>query len=176
VKRAMDIVLSWLLIVLFAPAMLVIAALVAAGDGASAVFTQTRIGLRGSPFTMYKFRRCSPPRLPTPEAPTIHRTKRITGSGRWLRRTSLDELPQLINVLRGDMSLVGPRPEMPFIVAQYEPWQRRRLDVQTRHHRALAGPRRKDLPLSDNIEYDFYYIRNWSIWLDSRSSSRPSPS
>ncbi|MGQ9733011.1 MAG: sugar transferase, partial [Candidatus Zipacnadales bacterium] len=103
---------------------------------------------------------------PYEEAPSTEEDARITSVGRWLRRSSLDELPQLWNVLRGEMSLVGPRPEMPFIVEQYEPWQRRRLDVKPGLTGLWQILGRKDLPLRDNIEYDFYYIRNRSLTLD----------
>jgi lipopolysaccharide/colanic/teichoic acid biosynthesis glycosyltransferase len=99
-------------------------------------------------------------------APTSDFDPRVTPAGRWLRRTSLDELPQLINVLRGEMSLVGPRPEMPFLVAQYEPWQRRRLDVQPGITGLWQVIGRKNLPLHLNMQYDFYYIKNQSFMLD----------
>jgi lipopolysaccharide/colanic/teichoic acid biosynthesis glycosyltransferase len=83
-----------------------------------------------------------------------------------LRKTSLDELPQLLNVLVGHMSMVGPRPEMPFLVEQYEEWQRRRLDVKPGVTGLWQVVGRKNLPLSRNMEYDFYYIMNQSLFLD----------
>ena len=90
----------------------------------------------------------------------------LTPTGRWLRRTSLDELPQLINVIRGDMSLVGPRPEMPFIVDTYGEWEKRRLSVKPGITGLWQILGRKDLPMHDNLQYDFYYIRNRSMALD----------
>ena len=91
---------------------------------------------------------------------------RVTRVGRFLRRTSLDELPQLINILRGDMSFVGPRPEMPWRVADYEPWQRARFSVPP----GLTGwwqvNGRADKPMHLHTEDDLYYIENYSIWLD----------
>jgi lipopolysaccharide/colanic/teichoic acid biosynthesis glycosyltransferase len=99
-------------------------------------------------------------------APTDPDDSRITPSGRFLRRTSLDELPQLLNVLRGEMSMVGPRPEMPFIVEKYEPWQRRRLDVKPGITGLWQVIGRKNLPLHLNMEYDLYYIKNQSLLLD----------
>jgi lipopolysaccharide/colanic/teichoic acid biosynthesis glycosyltransferase len=83
-----------------------------------------------------------------------------------LRETSLDEFPQFFNVLKGDMSLVGPRPEMPFIVEQYKDWERRRLKVKPGITGLWQIMGRKDLPLHENIEYDFYYIKNQSLLLD----------
>jgi len=81
-------------------------------------------------------------------------------------RASIDELPQLINVLKGDMSLVGPRPEMPFIAASYDEWQRRRLSVKPGITGLWQILGRKDLPMHANLQYDFYYIRNRSLSLD----------
>ncbi|MCU0612831.1 MAG: sugar transferase, partial [Candidatus Eisenbacteria bacterium] len=83
-----------------------------------------------------------------------------------LRRTSLDELPQVLNVINGTMSFVGPRPEMPFIVARYQGWQAQRLNVKPGMTGLWQIMGRKDLPLEENLEYDFYYIRNQSILLD----------
>jgi len=91
---------------------------------------------------------------------------RVTRVGRFIRRTSIDELPQLVNVLKGEMSLVGPRPEMPFIVAEYDDWQRRRLSVKPGITGLWQILGRKDLPMHANLQYDFYYIRNRSLTLD----------
>jgi lipopolysaccharide/colanic/teichoic acid biosynthesis glycosyltransferase len=96
---------------------------------------------------------------------------RVTGLGRLLRRTSMDELPQLVNVLRGDMSLVGPRPEQPFIVQSYRPWQRRRLEVRP----GITGwwqVEGRDLPMHWHTDYDLYYIYNYSLALDIKILAR----
>jgi lipopolysaccharide/colanic/teichoic acid biosynthesis glycosyltransferase len=90
----------------------------------------------------------------------------LTPLGHRLRALSIDELPQLWNVLRGEMSLVGPRPEMPFIVADYDEWQRRRLSVPPGITGLWQILGRKDLPMHENLQYDFYYIRNRSLALD----------
>jgi exopolysaccharide biosynthesis polyprenyl glycosylphosphotransferase len=166
VKRVADVVVSALLLVLLAPLLAVVALISRGQTGASAIFRQERIGQRGRPFTLYKLRSMRPDAEPYAEAPSSEDDPRITPIGRWLRHSSLDEAPQLWNVIRGDMSLVGPRPEMPFIVEQYSPWQRRRLDVRPGITGLWQILGRKDLPLRDNIEYDFYYIRNRSLALD----------
>jgi lipopolysaccharide/colanic/teichoic acid biosynthesis glycosyltransferase len=90
----------------------------------------------------------------------------VTRIGRFLRRYSFDEFPQLINVLLGQMSMVGPRPEMPFLVEQYEEWQKRRLDVKPGVTGLWQIVGRKNLPLALNLEYDFYYIKNQSLFFD----------
>jgi len=116
---------------------------------------------------MYKIRTMDPRVDLYAEAPTDPNDRRISGRlGRFLRRTSLDELPQLWNVIRGEMSLVGPRPEMPFIVDRYKDWQRRRLVVKPGITGLWQIMGRKDLPLHANLEYDFYYIQNQSILFD----------
>ena len=91
---------------------------------------------------------------------------RVTRFGRFLRRWSLDELPQLVNVLTGAMSLVGPRPEMPFLVEQYEPWQRHRLTVRPGLTGFWQVVGRKELPLHSHLEYDLYYVRHREWFLD----------
>jgi len=166
IKRAMDIVGGVLLLILTVPVWLIVPPLIRRETGASALFEQTRIGLDGEPFTMLKFRTMRPESDPYAPSPTDDNDERITPTGRWLRRFSLDELPQLLNVLRGDMSLVGPRPEMPFIVERYQPWQRLRLQVRPGLTGLWQILGRKDLPLVENIEYDFYYINNRSLLMD----------
>lgn len=166
IKRALDLVVASLLLVVLAPLLLLVAWWVRRDTGASAIFRQTRIGYRGRPFVLLKFRTMRPETNPYEPSPRDPGDPRVTPFGRFLRRWSLDELPQLINIVRGDMSLVGPRPEMPFVVEQYEPWQRQRLNARPGMTGLWQILGRKDLPLHQNIEVDFYYIRNWSIWLD----------
>jgi exopolysaccharide biosynthesis polyprenyl glycosylphosphotransferase len=165
-KRTIDVVASVLLSIVCLPLALVIAMVVRRQTGDSAVFRQERIGVNSRPFILYKFRSMRSDAEPYAEAPDDEDDPRITPIGRWLRRFSLDEIPQLWNVIKGEMSLVGPRPEMPFIVQQYEPWQRRRLEVKPGLTGLWQILGRKDLPLRENIEYDFYYIRNRSLLLD----------
>ena len=166
VKRLADFLLALFLTVLTLPLMLVIALLVPLQTRESPLFLQRRIGLNGRPFTMLKFRTMyaeAEAYAPSPEHP---HDKRITGVGRWLRKYSIDELPQLLNVLAGQMSVVGPRPEMPFLVDQYQSWQRRRLMAVPGMTGLWQVLGRKDLPLRDNVEYDFIYILNQSLRLD----------
>jgi exopolysaccharide biosynthesis polyprenyl glycosylphosphotransferase len=165
-KRLCDVLAATFVLVLAGPLMLGIALAIRRQTGASALFCQRRVGLHGREFTMLKFRTMradTDAYAPSPDAPD---DARVTPVGRWLRRYSLDELPQLFNVLRGEMSIVGPRPEMKFLVDQYEPWQLRRLDALPGLTGLWQILGRKDLPLRENIEYDFYYIRNQSLLLD----------
>jgi exopolysaccharide biosynthesis polyprenyl glycosylphosphotransferase len=131
-----------------------------------ALFKQRRVGQGGRPFDMYKFRTMVPDAEPYAVAPRERDDPRVTSYGRWLRATSIDELPQLLNVLKGEMSLVGPRPEMPFIADGYDEWQRRRLVVKPGITGLWQILGRKDLPMHQNLQYDFYYIRNRSLALD----------
>jgi exopolysaccharide biosynthesis polyprenyl glycosylphosphotransferase len=174
-KRGLDILASAAALVLLGPLMLVLARLVRRETGATALFVQERIGLRGRPFPMLKFRTMRPDADPYAPGPGSPDDPRVTRTGQWLRRYSLDELPQLLNVLRGDMSLVGPRPEMPFLVARYQPWQRRRLDAKPGITGLWQILGRKDLPLIDNIEYDFYYLRHRGLLLDLEILARTAP-
>lgn len=166
VKRTADILLSLLLIALLSPLLALVYIILALGGKGSPIFRQVRTGRNGRPFTLLKFRTMKPETGEYEVAPVRADDPRITGFGRFLRRTSLDELPQLFNVLGGSMSMVGPRPEMPFIVQGYSAWQRRRLEVRPGLTGLWQIMGRKDLPLHDNLEYDFYYIRNRSLMLD----------
>ncbi|MCB2156825.1 sugar transferase [bacterium] len=141
----------------------------------TAIFAQERVGRDGRKFRLYKYRTMHTNAEAYAVAPTSQEDPRITRVGRWLRKTSLDELPQLWNVLKGDMSMVGPRPEMPFIVEQYEEWQKRRLDVKPGVTGLWQVVGRKNLPLHLNMEYDFYYIKNQSLLLDTEILIRTVP-
>lgn len=166
VKRALDLILTVPMLALSTPLWAFAALMIKRDSPGPVLFSHNRVGMGGRVFRLHKFRTMKMDAEPYAPAPGDQGDPRITRFGRWLRKTSLDELPQFLNVLKGDMSLVGPRPEMPFIVAQYEPWQRRRLDVP----QGLTGlwqiAGRKQLPLHFNLEYDFYYIRNWTLLLD----------
>lgn len=165
-KRTLDITVALLLIVILCLPALLISLLIILDSKGPVIFKQERIGKDGRSFTMHKFRTMYGDVEPYAEAPMNPEDPRITRFGTLLRKTSLDEIPQLYNVLRGEMSMVGPRPEMPFIVEKYEPWQRRRLDVKPGITGLWQIVGRKNLPLYLNLEYDFYYIKNQSLLLD----------
>jgi exopolysaccharide biosynthesis polyprenyl glycosylphosphotransferase len=165
-KRLTDLLVSGILIALLSPMMLFIYFMLLLQRKGSPIFSQSRIGRSGKPFTLFKFRTMKPEAGEYEVAPLSSSDPRVTGIGRFLRKTSLDELPQLLNVLFGTMSLVGPRPEMDFIVREYNQWQRHRLDVKPGLTGLWQIMGRKDLPLHENIEFDFYYIRNQSLMLD----------
>jgi exopolysaccharide biosynthesis polyprenyl glycosylphosphotransferase len=167
IKRAFDLVLAIILLIPFSFLLPVIWLLVKLKSKGPVIFRQERIGRSGKHFIMYKFRTMHMNVNDYEEAPITPSDPRIIGwVGRMLRRTSLDEMPQLVNVLLGQMSMVGPRPEMPFIVDSYEKWQRHRLTVKPGITGLWQILGRKDLPLHSNLEYDFYYIRNQSFLFD----------
>jgi len=166
VKRAFDCVVSTLGILALTPLWPWWALRIRLDDPGPILFAHRRIGKDGVPFTMYKFRTMTCESDAYSQSPHEAADPRITSYGRWLRKTSIDELPQLWNVLKGDMSLVGPRPEMPFIVEKYDEWERRRLAVKPGITGLWQILGRKDLPMQDNLQYDYYYIRNRSLWLD----------
>ncbi len=165
-KAALDYTLTTLILVPALPLMGVIAVLIKLDSAGPIFFRQERVGFKGRIFKIFKFRTMHTGCDRYEVAPAKKEDPRVTRVGRFLRRTSLDELPQLLNVLTGDMSLVGPRPEMPFLVKEYEPWQLRRLDVKPGITGLWQILGRKDLPLHDNLEYDFYYIQNRSLAWD----------
>ena len=165
-KRVMDVMASLVLGLFASPIFPFICLAIRMSSKGPAIFRHTRIGKDGKPFVMYKFRTMYHEVNEYEEAPFHKDDARIIPVGRWLRRSSLDELPQLFNVLKGEMSMVGPRPEMPFIVESYEPWQRARLSVRPGITGLLQISGRKDLPLHSNLEYDFYYIQNQSLLFD----------
>jgi len=166
-KRLFDVCGALAGLALFAPLLLWCAWRIRATSPGPALFAQQRVGRHGRPFRMLKFRTMHRDVDPEAVAPTGPGDARVTRFGRFLRATSIDELPQLWNVLRGEMSLVGPRPEMPFIVAGYDEWQRRRLSVKPGITGLWQILGRKDLPMHRNLQYDFYYIRNRSVALDA---------
>jgi exopolysaccharide biosynthesis polyprenyl glycosylphosphotransferase len=165
-KRAFDLVCASAGLLLTAP-LIAWVALRLWRRGVSPWFVHERIGRGGKPFRMIKLRTLRDDVGAYEEAPRGPDDPRITSYGRWLRATSIDELPQLWNVLRGEMSIVGPRPEMPFVVERYDTWQLRRLAVKPGITGLWQILGRKDLPMHENLQYDFYYIRNRSLALDA---------
>lgn len=171
IKRMMDIVGSLFCIVLFSPVMLVTAVLVKVTSPGNVIFKQERVGLHNRPFQMYKFRSMTV--QPPDEEVDKWTTKgdaRVTTVGRFIRKTSIDELPQLFNVLKGDMSLVGPRPERPFFVEKFkEEIPRYMVKHQVRPGMtgwAQVNGLRGDTSIKKRIELDLYYIENWNLLFD----------
>ena len=165
-KRAFDLCASALLLILLFPLLAIMALLIKIDSTGPAIFRQKRTGRGGREFVLYKLRTMdnqAPPYAPTPSSQD---DPRITRLGRFLRRTSLDELPQLVNVLKGDMSLVGPRPEMPFIVAIYNERQRQRLNVKPGITGLWQISEDRAFQIHENLEYDLYYVENRSFFLD----------
>jgi exopolysaccharide biosynthesis polyprenyl glycosylphosphotransferase len=162
---------AFLLLVVFAVPMAIIALLIKLTSKGAVFYKQTRIGMDQRKFEMLKFRtmHINPEDQKTPKW-TAENDSRRTGIGKFLRRTSIDELPQLINVLKGEMSLVGPRPEQPYFVEQFSENHRRYM----LRHKVKAGMTgwaqihgmRGDTSLRKRLVYDLYYVKNWSLALD----------
>jgi exopolysaccharide biosynthesis polyprenyl glycosylphosphotransferase len=175
-KRFFDIVFSAVMLIAISPLLLVIGALIKLTSPGPIIFRQARCGLNGRRFTLYKFRsmidnaqelRAQLDHLNEREiAFKIARDPRVTPLGRWLRKFSLDELPQFFNVLRGDMSIVGPRPPLPEEVEQYARWQRRRLRMRPGLTCLWAVAGRDRIDFNAWMRMDISYIENWSLQLD----------
>jgi len=165
-KRTIDLILSSLLLVLLGPLFLLIAFLIKVDSHGPALFIQKRVGRNGELFNIFKFRSMYINAPKYDFSPTTSVDPRITRIGRFIRQTSLDEFPQLINVLLGHMSLVGPRPEMPFIVQNYTPAQRQRLQMTPGITGLWQLSADRAHQIHENIQYDFYYIRNRGFFLD----------
>lgn len=177
VKRWIDLAVSTVALLILAPLLALAAVVVRLDTAGSVVFRQTRIGRGGQPFVMYKFRTM----VVDPDGELrlfrdndgrfrhkIADDPRITRAGRWLRRTSIDELPQLLNVVRGEMSLVGPRPELPQIVHAYEPWQHRRHVVRPGITGWWQTRGRSECVMHEHTELDLYYVDHLSPELDAQ--------
>ena len=172
-KRIVDVVGSLMGIVITSPIMLLSALLIKLTSPGPVIFKQERVGLHNKPFHMYKLRTMER-QAPGEEkkAWTVRNDPRVTPVGKFLRRTSLDELPQLFNILRGDMSLVGPRPERPLFVDKFKE-EIPRYMVKHQVRPGLTGwaqvnGLRGNTSIRKRIEYDIYYIENWTMWFDMK--------
>ncbi|HXE76447.1 MAG TPA: sugar transferase [Candidatus Xenobia bacterium] len=176
-KRLLDLLGAALLLVLLAPLLALLAVLIKLTSAGPVLYRQTRCGLGGRRFTLYKFRsmvadaeqrQAELAELNEADGPVfkMRHDPRVTPLGRWMRKLSLDELPQLWNILKGDMSFVGPRPPLPQEVEKYERWQRRRLRMRPGLTCLWALEGRSQLSFSRWMELDMAYIDNWSLWLD----------
>lgn len=176
VKVVVERALALVLLVLAAPVLGVLVALVRADSPGPAVFRQVRIGRDGQPFTMLKLRTMALAPMALPEAVNdadgclfkLREDPRVTRVGACLRRLSLDELPQLVNVVRGEMALVGPRPPLPEEVERYDDDARRRLVVTPGLTGLWQVSGRSDLSWADTVRLDVRYVDNWSLGLDAR--------
>ncbi|MCL6520217.1 MAG: sugar transferase [Armatimonadetes bacterium] len=177
IKRCLDVVISLMMLIILAPLMLLVALAIKLESEGPIIYKQTRVGKNGREFTFYKFRsmfRDADKRLAElrhlneADGPIfkIKNDPRITKVGRIIRKTSIDELPQLFNVLKGDMSLVGPRPPLPVEVAQYTARDRQRLNVIPGITCLWQISGRSNIGFDRWVELDLEYIRNQSLWLD----------
>jgi lipopolysaccharide/colanic/teichoic acid biosynthesis glycosyltransferase len=165
-KRSCDVVGSTILLAALLPLGLMVAISIKFDSPGPVFFRHYRIGKNGKQFILWKFRsmKADVPRYGI--HPQSAADMRLTRVGRLIRRLSIDELPQLINVLRGEMSFVGPRPEMPFIVDRYRPIERKRLAVKPGITGLWQISPDRAFPIHENLQYDLYYIRNQNLLLD----------
>jgi lipopolysaccharide/colanic/teichoic acid biosynthesis glycosyltransferase len=177
IKRSFDLLFGLFSLIFAFPIMALSVLMVYFEDGFPVIFRQTRVGKDGQLFEIFKVRTMiknaeqlqSRMKKFDLDGNLIHKMKddpRVTRVGRFLRRFSLDELPQLFNVLSGTMSLVGPRPEIPYLAEKYEPWQRKRFDVLPGITGWWQVNSRNDKPMYLHVEDDLFYIQNYSLWLD----------
>jgi exopolysaccharide biosynthesis polyprenyl glycosylphosphotransferase len=185
-KRSVDLTASSALLIVLSPLFLLFSMLIRLDSKGPIFFSQERVGKEGKVFRMHKFRSMVEgaeeliPQLEKFSETEGHIFKikedpRMTRMGRWMRRLSVDEWPQLVNVLVGEMSLVGPRPPLPREVAKYSPWHRKRLRVAPGITGLWQVSGRSLLPFEDMVRLDIYYIENWSLWLDIKILFRTIP-
>jgi lipopolysaccharide/colanic/teichoic acid biosynthesis glycosyltransferase len=173
IKRGIDLALASVLTLLTAPVVAVLAALIRAESAGHPIYRQTRVGRDGETFSIYKLRTMVRGAEFTGAGLAIQEgDDRITGVGKWLRRYSLDELPNLWNVLRGEMSIVGPRPTVPVQVEQYDERQCGRLAVKPGITGWAQINGRASLPWAERIELDLWYVEHQSLALDLRILGR----
>lgn len=165
-KRLFDIFFSAMGLILLSPIMCVIAAAVRIESKGPVIFKQRRAGLHGKPFVMYKFRSMSIDSDPYGVSPRNGDDPRMTRAGKFLRETSLDELPQLLNVLNGTMSLVGPRPLYERQAELWTPQQRKRLDVRPGITGYAQVKGRGSITIEEKIDMDLFYVKNHTFWMD----------
>jgi exopolysaccharide biosynthesis polyprenyl glycosylphosphotransferase len=196
-KRAFDVLAASLALILLSPLWVLMALLIKLDSKGPVLYRQERVGMDGRVFLFLKFRTMltgaddrehreyqrryiegrPETNLGDSQRPVykLHDDPRVTRTGRWLRRTSLDELPQLLNVLRGDMSLVGPRPPIPYEVEAYALWHRKRLDMKPGMTGLWQVSGRNRLSFDEMVKLDLFYIENWSLWLDLKIMLRTLP-
>ena len=189
IKRAFDIILSAVVLILTAPVLILVSLLIKFDSKGAVLFRQERVGMDGRKFLCYKFRTmrsdadenihreayrkniegATEANAGNEEKPVFGKVKndpRVTKIGKFLRRTSLDELPQFLNVLRGEMSVVGARPPIPYEVEEYDLRHRKRLDMKPGITGLWQVSGRNRLTFEEMVQIDLFYIENWSLWLD----------
>ncbi|MGN0144352.1 MAG: sugar transferase [Clostridium sp.] len=177
VKRVIDIICSLTGLIVLSPILILVAIAIKIDSKGPIIFKQERVGLKGKKFYMYKFRSMVVNAEELKEALNKHNEMsgpmfkikedpRITKIGKFIRKTSIDELPQLINVLKGEMSLVGPRPSLPKEVKEFEPWMMKRLDVKPGLTCYWQVSGRNSIGFEEWMELDVKYVDDASIWLD----------
>ena len=196
-KRALDLILTFLILIAFSPWLLLIMLAIKIGSPGPVFHKQIRLGERGKPFRFYKFRSMSvntddaehrsyvknlikagsPYRVDENDKPLfkISDDGRVTRVGKLIRRYSVDEFPQLLNVLRGEMSLVGPRPPLPHEYKDYSDWYRKRLDGTPGITGLWQVSGKNRISFEDMVRLDIYYLKNWSLWLDIKIILRTIP-
>lgn len=171
-KRFCDVVVSGIALVVLSPFLLVTAVLIKLESRGPVIFKQERLGVRGVPFKIYKFRSmCVGAEKQGTGVYSFKGDKRVTRVGRFIRATSIDELPQLFNILKGDMSLIGPRPALtyhPWPYEQYTEHQKRMFDVRPGMTGWAQVHGRKEVPWPERIELNVYYVEHLSLWLDMK--------
>lgn len=167
IKRLLDAGVAGMLLLVLAPLLVALGVAVRLTSPGAAIFRQVRVGMGGRSFVIYKFRTMTQDAPSSPLGTYAYRDDpRITRLGRLLRRTSVDELPQLVNVLKGEMSIVGPRPDLPHHVDAYSAHQRRRLEMRPGITGLAQVSGRNDLSWEERIELDVEYVERWSLRLD----------
>lgn len=169
-KRLLDLLIAGIALAILSPLLAVVALLVRARLGSPMLFRQQRPGLHGRPFTLIKFRTMRDAR--DQQGKSLADEQRLTRFGRWLRATSIDELPELWNVLRGDMSLVGPRPLLMHYLPLYSTEQARRHDVRPGITGWAQVNGRNAISWEEKFALDVWYVDHWSLWLDLRILGR----
>ncbi len=164
IKRLIDIFVSLFLLIILSPLLIIISLIIFITMGPPVIFKQERPGFKGKPFTIYKFRTMTNEK--DEYGNLLPDEKRLTKIGKFLRSTSLDELPELFNVLKGDMSLVGPRPLLMEYLNYYTEEQMRRHDVKPGITGWAQVNGRNSLSWEEKFKLDVWYVDNWSLWLD----------
>lgn len=168
IKSILDFIFSLLFLIILLPIFVIIAIVIKLDSKGSAFFIQERVGKDGKLFKVYKFRTMyqNNKQMKIDEYYTEENDPRITRIGRFLRKTSLDELPQLINIIKGEMSFIGPRPTLKYQVDQYNEFQMQRLKMRPGVTGWAQVNGRNSIPWSERIKYDVYYVNNYSLFFD----------